>query len=147
MAINLADTFGNGGPKLWVSGKSYAKGDQVISDVDLCTYIRKVAGAGSTDPASDTTNWQPFGGRPIKAIQRGSFSGFSGSTTITIAAVNPKKTELRLLSSTTESSSSAAVKYCKIELNSTGTAIILSMSYGPSYYDFPPGSWELTEYY
>ena len=42
----------------WVSGTTYAKGAVVWSPSDLQTYRRAVAGAGTADPSSDSTNWQ-----------------------------------------------------------------------------------------
>ena len=41
----------------WVSGTTYAKNVAVISQVNFQTYRRRVAGAGTTDPANDSTNW------------------------------------------------------------------------------------------
>lgn len=41
----------------WVSGTTYAKNVAVISQVNFQTYRRRVAGAGTTDPANDATNW------------------------------------------------------------------------------------------
>lgn len=41
----------------WISGATYALGAVVYSTVARLTYRRIVAGAGVTDPASDTTNW------------------------------------------------------------------------------------------
>lgn len=42
---------------LWVSGTTYAQGVCVWSPTNFLTYRRKVAGAGTTDPSSDSTNW------------------------------------------------------------------------------------------
>ena len=42
----------------WVSGTTYAMGDVVWSSVDMFLYRRKTAGAGTTQPPSDTTNWK-----------------------------------------------------------------------------------------
>lgn len=42
----------------WVSGTTYAKNAAVISQINFQSYRRKVAGAGTTDPANDTTNWR-----------------------------------------------------------------------------------------
>lgn len=68
MPIDLAKAVGgSSGPELWVSGQTYAVGEQAISQTDFGVYIRKVAGAGTVDPASDLANWQPFGGRAIKS--------------------------------------------------------------------------------
>lgn len=41
----------------WVSGTTYAIGDARYSLLDLQTYRRKTAGAGTTDPSADATNW------------------------------------------------------------------------------------------
>lgn len=41
----------------WVSGTTYAIGDVRYSPTDAQTYRRKTAGAGTTDPSTDTTNW------------------------------------------------------------------------------------------
>jgi hypothetical protein len=41
----------------WVSGTTYAVGRMVWSPVDFWTYRRIVAGAGTTDPSADATNW------------------------------------------------------------------------------------------
>lgn len=49
-----------GGAALWVSGTTYSLGVAVISPANLRAYRRKIAGAGTTDPSSDNTNWQPL---------------------------------------------------------------------------------------
>lgn len=46
----------------WVSGTTYAQGDVVWSPVDFASYRRKTAGAGTTDPSADATNWQALAG-------------------------------------------------------------------------------------
>jgi hypothetical protein len=45
---------------LWVSGTTYAVGALVYSAVTGRTYRRKIAGAGTTDPSADGTNWLPI---------------------------------------------------------------------------------------
>jgi microcystin-dependent protein len=42
----------------WVSGTTYAVGDNRFDPVTLLTYRRKTAGAGTTRPGLDGTNWQ-----------------------------------------------------------------------------------------
>ncbi len=42
---------------IWVTGTTYAVGDVRYSPVDFFNYRRKTAGAGSTDPSADSTNW------------------------------------------------------------------------------------------
>lgn len=46
---------------LWVSGTTYPAGQIVYSNVDGREYKRITAGAGTTDPSSDTANWEPLG--------------------------------------------------------------------------------------
>lgn len=45
------------GATLWVSGTTYALGVRVWSPTNQQLYSRTVAGAGTTDPISDGTNW------------------------------------------------------------------------------------------
>lgn len=42
----------------WVSGTTYPLGTRVYSTSNWNLYVRKIAGAGTTDPSADTTNWQ-----------------------------------------------------------------------------------------
>lgn len=42
----------------WISGTTYAIGDVTWSPADFQAYRRKTAGAGTTDPSADSTNWQ-----------------------------------------------------------------------------------------
>ncbi len=49
---------------IWVTGTTYAVGDCRFSPVDFRTYRRKTAGAGTTDPSLDQTNWQILTGVP-----------------------------------------------------------------------------------
>lgn len=48
----------------WISGTTYADGFVVWSPSNFMTYRRKGAGGGTTDPASDSTNWQELTFRP-----------------------------------------------------------------------------------
>lgn len=45
------------GAALWVSGTTYAIGALVWSPINARVYRRLTAGAGTTDPSVDTTNW------------------------------------------------------------------------------------------
>ncbi len=49
----------------WVSGTTYAKYAKVFSPITFKAYVRKVAGAGATDPSADTTNWGDAGGAAL----------------------------------------------------------------------------------
>jgi hypothetical protein len=56
-AQTAASTATAAGAPKWVSGTTYAQGNLVWSPTNYYTYRRKVAGAGTTDPSSDATNW------------------------------------------------------------------------------------------
>lgn len=93
-----SDFLGGSTPKVWVTGTTYAAGKVVWSPTDYQYYMRKSAGAGSTDPSSDTTNWRPTGARAIKSIQRGTISMTSVITaTATVSSVNTAKSLLTFL--------------------------------------------------
>lgn len=91
-----SELFGGGGgtPKKWVSGTNYTEGTVVWSPSDYQYYMRKTTGAGATDPASDSANWQPTGDRAIKSFQHG--IGTPTLTAVAISAVNVNKTEVRI---------------------------------------------------
>lgn len=48
---------------VWVSGTTYSIGDVRFSPTTFLSYRRRTAGAGTTDPASDGTNWQLINGQ------------------------------------------------------------------------------------
>lgn len=60
-AANAAIAATSAGATLWVSGTTYAIGDRRYSPANGLTYRRLTAGAGTTDPSADTTNWTPIG--------------------------------------------------------------------------------------
>lgn len=64
----------------WVSGTTYAIGNNVYSLVDFGTYRRKTNGGGVTDPSADSTNWQSLG-LPSQSGNNGKFLQTNGSTT------------------------------------------------------------------
>lgn len=45
------------GAAVWVSGASYTLGQAAYSTVNMRVYRRTVAGAGTTDPSADPSNW------------------------------------------------------------------------------------------
>lgn len=61
-ATAAASAASMAGATLWVSGTTYALGDARYSPTNLQTYRRKTAGAGTTDPSLDGTNWQQING-------------------------------------------------------------------------------------
>ena len=53
------------GAVAWVSGTTYGIGDARYSPINSKTYRRRTAGAGTTDPSADPTNWaDPFAVQP-----------------------------------------------------------------------------------
>jgi hypothetical protein len=55
------------GAVAWVSGTTYAIGAKVWSLINGRVHVRRVAGAGTTDPANDATNWEDvIGGQRIR---------------------------------------------------------------------------------
>lgn len=143
---NLSQFAAGGDPQYWVSGTTYALGKTVRSPIDHQRYVRVVAGAGTTDPANDATNWRPDGGRAIKSIQRGTVvvanSATSGS--VTISSVNTAKAELRFLGGTAQDQGTGSYFVSpKISLTNSTT---VSASFSASAVNGQI-SWELTEYF
>ena len=142
---NLSQFAAGGDPQYWVSGTTYALGKTVRSPIDHQRYVRVVAGAGTTDPANDATNWRPDGGRPIKSVQRGviQLAPSVPSASATITAVMPEKTELRFLGvNVNDGQGSWGLAHITLTNATTVTATRLQAS-GL----LTNVSWELTEYY
>ncbi len=59
-AVSASSAATAAGAVIWVTGLTYVVGDLRFSPIDFMTYRRKTAGAGSTDPSADTTNWAPI---------------------------------------------------------------------------------------
>lgn len=138
---NLSDFIG-GAPGLWVTGTAYTIGKVVLSPADFQYYVRKTNGAGATDPSADTTNWK-ITGNAIKSVQRGVIASTGATTDVTIAAVNPLKTELRYLGMTALSGSTGDAYPYLVLLNPTTVRMVKkeTVSGGVTI------SWELTERY
>lgn len=60
-AVSASAAAAVAGATLWVSGTTYAQGAVVYSPITYLSYRRKTAGAGSTDPSLDATNWVLIG--------------------------------------------------------------------------------------
>lgn len=57
VAANTALTASYAGASAWVSGTTYILNDVRFSPIDRRLYRRVIAGAGTTDPSLDITNW------------------------------------------------------------------------------------------
>jgi len=77
---------------IWVSGTTYAIGDNRFSPINFLTYRRKTAGTGTTDPSLDSTNWAlltGLGDATLTGTQ--TFTGaktFNNITSATIGTLN-----------------------------------------------------------
>lgn len=111
----------------WVSGTTYALDAIAWSPTSKLEYVRIVAGAGTTDPASDSTNWAVFGPTRMKSVQRGTVSMAGGVTSVvaTIVAVVAEKTRIRVLGVQGSTTTDNAEVGLKVELTSA-TGITLS---------------------
>lgn len=65
---------------VWVSGTTYAVGDVRYSPTDFLAYRRKTSGGGTTDPASDGTNWALLSGLPSQTSNSGRFLTTNGTS-------------------------------------------------------------------
>lgn len=57
-AASAANAAAAAGVAKWVSGTTYPEGTNVWSPTDYQTYRRKTTGGGTTDPDTDTSNWE-----------------------------------------------------------------------------------------
>lgn len=66
-SVSATDAANSSGAPKWVTGTTYAVGNAVWSPITQLIYRRIVAGAGSTDPSNDATNWATIstGGGPV----------------------------------------------------------------------------------
>lgn len=66
------------GATAWVSGTTYTIGDARWSPADGRVYRRRTAGAGTTDPSADPTNWSAIS---ANGLQLATVSGTSATVT------------------------------------------------------------------
>jgi hypothetical protein len=105
--MSIDTEFFGGQPPKWVSGTTYALDFIVRSPASQHHYVRIVAGAGTTDPSADGTNWAVVGATRIKSIQTivieivGSAATATG--TISSVATTGNKTTLKNLGAYTTS--------------------------------------------
>lgn len=140
--MSMSALFGGGSnAPAWVSGATYGYGVVVASPTDDNLYMRRVAGAGTTDPSADTTNWRPLV-TADKPTQRGviSFGGVA-SATATITAVNTGKAKLRKNGERANSADTTGMT--KIVLTNSTTITATCQTAGSAI----DVSWELDEKY
>lgn len=93
-AANANSVLVSNGITVWTSGATYGLDARVVAPSNSRVYRRKVAGAGTTDPATDTANWVIWNGGlvsiPVTAnltATPGGFYYFTGGYTLTMPAV------------------------------------------------------------
>lgn len=135
---------GSSDPAYWVSGTSYAQGKIIRSPSDHQLYTRIVAGAGTTDPSADASNWRPEGMRAIRSIQRGEITLTTLTTgTATVSSVNTAKSDLTYLGCT--ANGSAVQTIVRIVLTNSTTITATRANVGAP--DTSVVSWQLVEYF
>ena len=77
-ANSAATAVSAAGATLWVSGTTYAIGDVRYSPANQKIYRRKTAGAGTTDPSADSTNWGVVSTDPQWAIKTTNYTAVAG---------------------------------------------------------------------
>ncbi len=144
---NFSDFVG-GKIKVWVSGTTYAVGKFALSPAsNYQPYVRIVAGAGTTDPSADSTNWRPAAGRAIKSVQRGTLTMSSGSATgtATITSVDTAKAELTYLGATYGTSSGwTSIALPRLNLTNATT---ITATRGFAITETVTVSWEIREFF
>jgi hypothetical protein len=84
IASNAATAASNSalaaGASVWVSGVTYSIGDAKYSPINFQTYRRKTAGAGTTDPSLDSTNWADITALPDQVTNTGKFLQTNGTS-------------------------------------------------------------------
>ena len=81
-AASATASSASSGVTIWVSGTTYAVGNVRFSPIDFLSYRRKTAGAGTTDPSADTTNWAKL----LLSAGIDSTTSITASTTLTSAS-------------------------------------------------------------
>lgn len=64
----------------WVSGTTYSVGDTRWSPITFLTYRRKTAGAGTTDPSLDSTNWASLSGGVLWSTKTTTYTAVAGDS-------------------------------------------------------------------
>lgn len=146
-----SDVMGANAP-IWLSGKVYKPGDVLKSPADSYQlYVRtSAAGSGTTDPSADGSNYQPFGARAIKSIQRGVIILGAGVTTATatITSVNTGKAQLRHLGGTSSDEDGLRAAMVRLVLtNATTVTAVRDSAVNAAGVVTATVSWELTEDY
>lgn len=94
-AVNAVVSVLDNGAPLWVSGTTYPYGSVAWSPIDKRVYRRMVAGAGTTDPSADPTNWSSIG-TPTLLVQEISGTSVAAENGMHYALTNVAATTVTL---------------------------------------------------
>ena len=113
----------------WVSGTTYALGVNVWSPINFQTYRRIVAGAGTTDPSADATNWTKISENLTVATQAemeaGSQTGLRSMSPLRVLqAINANAAGPKITAVVSGTISAGA----PVLLNSSGQAVAIATS-------------------
>lgn len=116
----------------WVSGTTYAAGVVVYGTDDYKTYRRKTAGAGTTNPSADTTNWAPMqvGINDAMVLVTPTFIGVR-ETKIAMAALDIDLESANYFSKTITATTTLTVS--NIPAAGTSVCFILDLTNGGAY--------------
>lgn len=134
-------------PLRWVSGTSYGIDADVWSAVDGRMYRRIVAGAGTTDPSSDSANWKPIIASGVK-VQRGTSNmaiGVASVTAAITAVASTAKCQLRIVSVVADASGPGPVDFsCQATIGFDSTSQLrFTRNVTTNYIEI---GWEVTEF-
>jgi hypothetical protein len=130
--MSIDTEFFGGQPPKWVSGTTYPLDFIARSPLSQHYYVRIIAGAGTTDPSGDGTNWARVGAGGRKSIQEGviNIPSSTATQTATVTAINMATRRLTLLGSYATATSSNAVEDVIAVLEMTNATTITARRIG-----------------
>lgn len=117
VAANTALAALYAGAIAWVSGTTYAIGDRRTSPANGLVYRRTTAGAGTTDPSADGTNWQIVQVSPPVVI-------VSGTTQTAVAGTHYVLTNVAATTVTLPASPAAGDRVWITVINALATNVV-----------------------
>lgn len=103
----------------WVSGTTYTEGSCVWSPASYLTYRRKSTGAGTTDPSSDSANWQLLSAPavlPVTSVSTNT-NAFAGNHYVLTASVAVTFPSAANLNDTIMITNASGVSTCTLNPN------------------------------
>ena len=82
-SISASNAAASAGAAQWVSGTTYAIGAAAWSPITFSVYRRLTAGAGTTDPSADATNWGAMAVGVLAGVYKDKVTAIAASTATT----------------------------------------------------------------